>query len=302
VLCPESGFGKALQPGRYSAAISDRDLSYTDSFVGISLRNQDPRLAPILSVILNSKLSAFQLAFGGSNIGLKQPKIEKIDLEELMIPDLVRLDEPLLLRAAQLGRQLGPKTGPSTLRQIDELVLDMCGLSSPDRRIVDDVLGRSRPLFMDTRRERLRTVARVEERKFLQYGNEVTHWLDTLLREAGTFRAVLNRAVRIGPDVVALRFEIEAGALKPLPPFTVQSPELGEETSPGSQARRFMRVYAGSTIYIIKPDERRFWRVSDAQADVQLILDDQVLRLKRDCKPLMPSLGQIRWRAADVVH
>jgi len=312
VLCPESGFGRALQAGRYSAAISERDVAYTDSFVGISLNGQDPRIASVLSIIFHSKLSAFQLTFGGSNIGLKQPKIEKMDLEALMIPDFMQLGERLLQRAAKLGRQLGPNSGPATLRQVDELVMDMYGLSSFDSRIVDDVLIRSRPLFIDTREERLRSVARVDEHQLFRYGTELTHWLDTLLRDAGSFRAVLSRAVRLGPDVVALRFDIEEGALKPVAPFAIKSPELfevnplmealGGDTLPNFQARRFMRLYDDRAIYIIKPDERRYWCISDAQADVQLILDDQLLRIKQGHGQPIPPLGETKWKAVASVH
>lgn len=49
-------------------------------------------------------------------------------------------------------------------------------------------------------------------------------------------------------------------------------------TLPQMQAKRFARVYAGRSFYVVKPDERRHWRPSDAQADVQQILDDHFRR------------------------
>jgi hypothetical protein len=54
LLCPKASFQSGAEEGRYSAAISDQDLLYTESFYGISFANQDAELAPILSAILNS--------------------------------------------------------------------------------------------------------------------------------------------------------------------------------------------------------------------------------------------------------
>src|ERR1051325_10270930 len=78
VICPEASFAGALQRGRYSAAVLSEDTVFTGSFVGVSSAGHDPLLADVLALILNSKTVAFLLALGGSNTGLKQPKIEKV--------------------------------------------------------------------------------------------------------------------------------------------------------------------------------------------------------------------------------
>jgi hypothetical protein len=289
VLCPESGFAKALERGRYSAAVCMNDTVYSDSFVGVSFAERDHRLACLLNAILNSKMTAFQLAFGGSNIGLKQPKVEKIDLEELIIPDLFAVDadmcDKILRVEAQLSIQAGRRTG---LQQLDELIQDLYALPSPDRRVIDDVLARSRPLFMDARQEQLETVRSVELQQFMEYGHEITHWLDTVLSETGPYRTLINRVVRLSPDVVALRIDLESGPARALGPFAARTPELfeskliellGGDTLPRFHEVRFMRIYADRSLYVVKPDERRYWRISDAQADVDLILHDQKFRL-----------------------
>lgn len=312
VLCPEAGFAKALQKGRYSAAVSTDDLAYTDSLVGISMAGQDRRLAMLLCTILNSKATAFQLAFGGSNLGLKQPKVEKLDLEALMIPDLSRIDERALERAALLGAQLGHNPALGLLGKLDEYVMDLYGISSGDRRVINDTLFRSSPLFLDTRRERLKTVEGASDRELLEYGQEVTHWLDTLVRDAGSFRTALNRGVRLRPDVIALRFDLEEGPPRPLPPFAISEPELfefqplhealGGSSMPKLQARRFARVYAGRSVYVIKPNERRYWRVSDAQVDVAEIISDQLLWKGIAAARPDPPSPERRWTMAEAIH
>ena len=111
----------------------------------------------------------------------------------------------------------------------------------------------------------------------------MSHWLDTLIRGAGIFRTALERGVRLDPDLVGLRFEVDDGPLKPLPRFAVEAPELLEfdmirqamsDRDVEEKGKRFLRLYAGRVIYVIKPDERRYWTISEAQIDVQRILDD----------------------------
>lgn len=288
VLCPEAGFAKALQRGRYSSAVSSKDVAFTDSFVGISFADKDPRLAPVLSAILNSKTVAFQLAFGGSNLGLKQPKVEKVDLEEMLIPDLFNVQPAILEKMVQLEQQLASQSSLSTtLNRLDDLVAELYGLNSADKRVIDGVLTRSRAMFMDTREARRETVAPATPDQFAEYGFELAHWLDTLLNEETPYRVVLNRAIRLAPDVVALRFDLDTGPIKPTGPFITRQPELfesklvaelGGDTLPKFHNVRFMRAYTDFSFYLIKPDESRYWQVSDAQSDVALIVADQRFR------------------------
>ena len=289
VLCPEAGFARALERGRYSAAVCMTDTVYSKSFVGVSFAGRDPRLALLLSAILNSKMTAFQLAFGGSNLDVKQPKVEKVDLEELVIPDLFAVEPAHLDKIVHLEAQVSARAARvRALRQLDELIQDLFALPTADQRVINDVLARSRPLFLDTREERLETVGPVELWQFMEYGHELSHWLDTVLSETGLYRTLLNRVVRLSPDIVALRLDLDRGPVKPLGPFTVMGPELfesklikllGGDTLPRFHDLRFVRVYTDRSIYIIKPDERRYWQISDAQADVDLILQDQQFRV-----------------------
>lgn len=289
VLCPEGSFTKALEPGRYPAAFDPRSLAFSESIVGISFKGQDPRLGQVLSLVLNSKLVSFQLAFGASNIGLKQPKVEKVDLEEIRVPDLLRISDHDLERLVKIERQLAGVAGPtgSLLQRLDEAVYDLCDLPQADRRVIDDSLHRSRPMFLDTRAERTQMVAGPSLEEFLQYGDEFTRIVEIALSEMNEYRLITNRIVRLGADIVALRFDLESGPQRPLGAFHAVAPELfeaplirelGGSTLPHFHRMQFLRVYDDRSIYVVKPDQRRFWRVSDAQTDAALMLRDARFR------------------------
>lgn len=283
VICPESGFAGALQRGRYSAAVMTEDAVFSASFVGVSFAGQDPLLADILALILNSKAVAFLLALGGSNTGLKQPKIEKIDLDWLALPDLSALSQTERVRLSATYRKLVDHPSSATLDAADEAVTALYGLGSADRRVIEDCLARTRPILLDSREERQIEVAGVTPQLLLEYGCELAHWLDTALRETSSARAVVTRGIRVAPDVVALRFDIEDGPVRPLGGFTIADPDLLEvglfaDSEDSTLAKfsvgRSMRIHVGNAIYMVKPDERRHWTSSTAQVDLRRIVED----------------------------
>jgi hypothetical protein len=283
VICPEAGFARTLGRGRYSAAVLEYDAVFTDSFVGVSFVGRDTLLADALALVLNSKMAAFLLTLGGSNTGLKQPKIEKVDLEALTIPDLLSLPPSQLARLSATFRGLEGRANGSNLDAADEAVMDVYGLGSYDRRIVEDALVRTRPILLDSREERQVEVARVTTDLLHDYGCEVAHWFDTALRETSSARTIVTRGIQVAPNVVALKLEIEDGPPRPLERFRIGDPDLFEiglfdDTSslPSIKFRggRSMRVYINKSIYIVKPDECRYWTMSNAQSDLRRVLDD----------------------------
>ena len=313
VICPEAAFARALQKGRYSAAVADHDVVYTDSFVGVSFAGRDRLLAEALALILNSKVAAFLLTFGGSNTGLKQPKIEKIDLEALAIPDLTGLPSANLERMGAIFRSLTERHHGPVLAAADEVVMDAYGLNNHDRRVVDAALARSRPVLLDSREERRVEVSAVSLHHLHEYGCEVAHWLDTALRETSSARTVVSRGVRVSGDVVALRLILESGPVRPLGHFTISEPDLFEAQLFGDsgagpavwrcRSGRSMRVYTDDAIYIVKPNQRRHWTISDAQSDLRRILDDLASgKIKCHGPPLPLRIAQKNFAGNLVLH
>ena len=301
VICPEAGFARALRRGRYSASVVHEDAVFTDSFVGISFTGHDPLLADALALILNSKLTAFLLALGGSNTGLKQPKIEKVDLEALTLPDLCSIPDGDLRKLSGLLARLAGKPSLAALDEADNAVMDLYDIDHQDRKVIDDILITSRPIFNDSRHERETAISSVTANALFEYGSELAHWLDTALREISTARTVVTRGVRIAPDVIALRLDIEDGPTRPLSEFQICEPELFEgalfEGMGGTSLAKFrsgrnLRIYSERSIYIVKPDETRLWTCSNAQTDLCRILDD--VRSKRSNGP---KLGNWRLEA-----
>ncbi len=142
-------------------------------------------------------------------------------------------------------------------------------------------------MLLDTRAERTQMVAGPSLEEFLQYGDEFSRTIEIALSEMNVYRLITNRMVRLGADIVALRFDLESGPQRPIGAFHAVAPELfeaplirelGGDTLPNFHRMQFLRVYDDRSIYVVKPDQRRFWRVSDAQTDAALVLHDVQFR------------------------
>ncbi|WP_370986701.1 class I SAM-dependent DNA methyltransferase [Bradyrhizobium sp. DN5] len=282
VLCPEGCFTKALEPGRYSAAYETRDIAFNESFVGISFANSRHDVGRALAALMHSKMIAFQLAFGASNVGIKQPKIEKVDLGALCIPDLFAVPAGFVEQLDHLGGRLRDlSANPSAvLRALDDVAYRLFRIDASDQTVINDILDRSRALFLDTDTARIQTVRSVDNETLRRYVREFTDLMDRELAKFSHLRSRHVTTLRFGSHVLALRVEFAREGVKPARPKLEAKPELFEGTLfrslggssiPNFHQNRYFFDLSPGMLYLLKPDEHRLWRPSDAQNDVAML-------------------------------
>ena len=282
VLFPEAAFGKALSPGRYSAGYHREDVVFSESFVGMAFDADSDVMARAVCCLMQSKMVAFQLLLGSSNLGVKQPKVEKVDIERLLIPDLYKIPEAAVGELSSLLDGL-TKGNRKALVRLDQICAELWGLGSGDGSVIDDALVRTGPVFLDSRAARAASVASVSSEDMEKYLKEAVHWLDRGLAEIGPFHSVPMGTMRLGNGYRLLRIELDPGPIRPYPELkTTQTFELFDDDLVrrlGGRAlvhlasARYQRVVSDRTVYVLKPDQRRCWTVSDAQTDVAYLLN-----------------------------
>ena len=79
----------------------------------------------VISGILNSCVTTFQLAYGGGAWGLERSTVEPKDLLSLRVPDLTKLDASTLQRV--IGAEQAAADDPSSeaLEALDEAVAEL---------------------------------------------------------------------------------------------------------------------------------------------------------------------------------
>ncbi len=299
LLCPKASFKSSVEEGRYSAAVSAHDLLYTESFYGISFADHAPKLAPVLSGILNSCVTTFQLAYGGGAWGLERSTVEPKDLLSLRVPDLRKVDAATLQRIAEAEIAVARNATPEHLQALDIAVAELYEFDRHEMVLARESVERARALIFEGR-ERRRAFVKSPQRELLQaYAATVTGVVDSYLRSRGTRHleaAVYSRPLVSaswadgGGGLTAVRFRMSAGAPQREPAIA-----LGEDTELKALAeklkgwmksdlptylneQRNLRLYLGDSLFIVKPSEVRYWTKTVGLNDADVILADHWLK------------------------
>jgi hypothetical protein len=303
LLCSKVGNNSGVERGRYSAAVHEGDVLYTQNFYGVSFRDGDPSYAYALSGILNSSLTAFQFALGGPTWGLERPTVEPHDLLSLRLPALDKVSRSQLsaLIHAEQAAAAEPEN-PERLAALDEAVFDLYELESEERVVASDSVERARHLVFENRKQRAGLVAPPQLDALRDYARQVALTVNAYLRARGErhLEAIIypKRLTAADwsagiPGVTAVRFVMVAGGPSAQPVVRDGDPaeldrlaamlrgQFESDVPPYLNERRQLRLYGDSDLFILKPTEARYWTRTAGLNDADIILADHWLR-RRD--------------------
>ncbi len=297
LICPEAmrTAPKALR-GRYCVAVSRNDLLYSSSFFGISLSPADEDSLHLLSAVLNSSLTTFQLALGGPNIGLEQTAIKPQTIRSLRIPSLTGAPEHQVAAVVAAEKRNAESSGrPDRLRALDEAVFDLYGLDVEERVLASEAVERTRHLSCQRKSDYERLLLPPTYDELRDYGSEIVQTINAYLEARGAYhvRAIIYRdglggfPTGTGLDSsIAIRFATVRGYPSPEPDIregdhrglqTVAERIQGMLTSRPprylSESRQ-LRVYGPADVTIMKPAQWRHWNRTSGLNDADKILAD----------------------------
>lgn len=301
LLCPTaSGLNDLAPQGRYSVSICSQDALYSESFFGLSFATADHSLVHLLSGILNSSWTTFQLAFGCSSWGVEHPKIGPQDLLSLRVPSLTSVAEPEIrqvVKAEQHAAQAPKRT--ERLRALDEAVCDLCDLGQRERVVLAESVERARHFCSDKVAERRRAYEKPSSEHLHRYASEVIRTINAYLRARGVrhLEATLFRdesgSVELStsvPGAAAVRFAMVSGApgIDPVinqgdPSDTLQLANRlrnghDAERPPYLNESRLLHLYGPDHLLILKSAQARFWTRTAGLNDADTILADHWYR------------------------
>jgi hypothetical protein len=300
LLCPKGSQADAVELGRYSATVAERDILFNESFFGISFAGKDLAAARVLSAILNSSLTAFQLAFAGGAWGLERPTVEPNDLLNIRVPDLSKVDPILLKSVLSAEAELaGAPENVKLIAALDHAVCELYGLERDEAVLARDSVERARALLFEGRTQRMALVARPSSDDLTAYASEVIRTVNAYLRARGKrhLEAVIYpRHVAVGnavdgtPGVDTVRFAMVAGAPTGTPRIHQGSDEeiarlaslfrgqASSELPPYLNERRLLRIYDESALFVLKPSEVRYWTRAAGLNDGDAVLADHWIK------------------------
>lgn len=299
VLCPGAiKLQDGAKTGRYLVCVNDDDLLYDSSFVGISFATLQPELARILSAVLNSSVTTYQLLMKASCLGVERSIVRYQDLVSLRVPWLPPLAEEGLSQYRDLiesERHLAEDARDAQrYRGLDEEVYKLYGLAGEERILVEDGLEQCQQI-LGGQKQRSKSVQPPSHDTLCAYGRQVAETINAYLRALGKrhLEAAVYTPAATGGEVsspvdglAVIRFAMMAGA--PGPTGIVKdgaasdlervSRILQDEVEPANlphlHGREGLRLYNGDEVFILKPIETRYWTTAAALNDADAILGD----------------------------
>lgn len=302
LLCPKGNQADALELGRYSATVVEQSALFNESFFGISFAGKELAAARVLSAILNSSLTSFQLAFAGGAWGLERPTVEPNDLLGLRVPDLGKADTTLLEAVLAAEAAVADADAPDNtelIAALDHAVCELYGLERDEAIIASDGVQRARALLFEGRAERMTLVKRPSSDDLTAYASEVVRTVNAYLRARGKryLEAVIYpRHIAVGnaidgtPGVDAVRFAMVAGAPTDVPCVHQGSDaeiarlsalfrgQVSSDVPPYLNERRQLRIYDENALFILKPSEVRYWTRTAGLNDGDAVLADHWIK------------------------
>lgn len=299
VLCPGAiKLQDGAKTGRYLVSVYDDDVLYDSSYVGFSFATVGPEVARIMSAVLNSSVTTYQLLMKASCLGIERSIVRYQDLVSLRVPWLHPLAEEGLSQFRDLieseAHLAEDPSDAKRYRGLDEEVYKVYGLASKDRIVVEEGLDQWQ-MILGGQKLRSKSIQPPSHDTLCAYARQVVETIDADLRALG--KRHLEAAVypptpaegQVSSPVdglAAIRFAMAAGV--PGPTGIVKDGAdadlervariLREETASASLPHLHgcegLRLYNDDEVFIVKPIETRYWTQAAAINDAEAILGD----------------------------
>ncbi|PVV61721.1 class I SAM-dependent DNA methyltransferase [Chryseobacterium sp. HMWF035] len=275
---------------KYCASIIENEEYFTNSLYGF-YNNGDFRNSKVLCLFMNSNFSDYFLSISTSTWGIER---ERINLNELVtLPAVIdRLEESQIDFFSNIYDKIVKIKKSDDLiqdishleKEIDQIIYnDILKLTDDEQIIIQDTLDYSLDLF--EKKEESNAVKPVFD--IDHYINRITKelndWLDDVDLKVSATKYLKDKncplymlKLSFG-DVQKETFESKENVKKEL---KILDQKLWNEESKNLYFRKKLNYYDGDDVYIIKPNQRRFWSQTAAMEDSKTLLIE-ILNMKK---------------------
>jgi methylase of polypeptide subunit release factors len=287
---------EAPRKGAIVAALSYDDLCFNESIISVGGRKEDIPLLKALVCILNSSLAQYFLFLTASKWGVERDDILVDEFCDVPFPQFGR-DSPLLARFSRIHDQMvnlgiDEETEPQQLaeytNELDEIIFETFHLSARDREVIKDRIKYDLDFFQN--REDSIACKPVNDSLLLAYGRRFKSVLGSMLENkeetisatiySGSGSLVIA-SFELGPNGNGQDVRIRKAPSDSEETLAKLRKLLREEISKKVYFSRILTAYEGNKIYLVKPNETRYWTRATAYDDADLSVAD-ILESWRD--------------------
>ena len=274
---------KGLIDNQICASYLDEVCTFRDGVYGFYSNDQNENYLKALTTLLNSKISSYLLFLTISSYGIEREQIMKNEF--LTLPYTINEDIKLNLvdvfnkisKVKEIDNENGSKTDISHLeKQIDQIIYkDILKLTEDEQIIIQDTLNYSLDLFENQEKSKAVLPVNNVDVYSKRVTTELNEWLDDVdLKVSATHYNINSNCplymvkLSFGNDFVKTKISKEDiyNELKTL------DKKLWKEESQNLYFRKKLNYYDNNDVYIIKPNQRRFWSETAAMEDYRKLL------------------------------
>jgi hypothetical protein len=226
------------------------------------------------------------VALLGGTVGIKQTKVEAIDIETVRVPRLDRVsaeDIASLLTAAD-ALASGDRTAiASGLCTVDRIVAHAAGLTDADRELLADADRRARAILFESAAARRPMEASPTDDEIKAYARNLCSAFNAFATEDEDLVLVPDRYAAAQSDLLVVKFALGERAVirsKTLSRASLNElgaaslPQLGGQHVPYLKPAKSLRLYVDSAVYLFKPAHYRCFSPAAGQSDGDRIVAD----------------------------
>ena len=263
----------------FRAALSKEDVVFSDSFIGIHGSSKDINLLSQCCLILNSRIPFYYALMVSRRFLIERDELNKEEVMSFPLPK--NLGDSSITAEYLYDLSRDKEWEDSVKKKIETLY----NLSTSELTLIDDAFDYTLDYF----RRKDKSIA-VQPTFDTQHGEQhLTQYLKTLQNSLQNsfgqpFQPVIYQGKQSPLRIVAVELVSEAveeivieTSAQALDDVLQQLDQyLIDQRSPGVFIQRHVRAYLGKTIYIAKPDQKRYWTRSMALRDADDIYVDMM--------------------------
>lgn len=270
----------------YCSSIIDFDCYY----MAYSIVNSDIQILKVLSSFINSIFSNYYLSLSSASWGIERERVQSNEM--LQLPSIVENIDPknIIKLSSKIDEIISIKKSNEVNqdishleREIDQIIYnDVLKLSKDEQIIIQDTLNYSLDLF--EKQEQSDAVKHVIEIE--PYYNRLTTDLNNWLEDVDLKASVTHYKIDRNCPLYMVKISFGNNYNKPIlskeniyNELKGLDRKLWKEEAQNLYFRKKLNYYDGNDVYIIKPNQRRFWSQTAAMEDCKSLIVE-ILNIK----------------------
>lgn len=287
---------RTVSLGRLRASYTEKDLTFQDIILGITIPHAERERGKLLVALLNSKVAAYYSFHGTASFGSERPEVKQSGVVQLPFPALEDLPEPRRAENAaakltaivdcEIGKAGAPFVMDSgqdnVLSEIDKWAYEYFCLSPDEIVLIEDMIDSIIPAVQPHQGSFPDLWKAPTEAERHQYASWLIASLASWMQPGTELRAKLE-ASNADLGVLKLSFSdqhdeqpgyAEEDSARVDTALSKIMLHLRQPIAGNFQLVPDLRIFIDKNLYLVKPMQRRFWLRSTALADADAIAGD----------------------------